>query len=802
MGDTNMTESLIQVDGLLSVHCARTVEAALMRLPGVHHVEANYLNSTATVHYDETQVSLSQLQAAVRDCGYVCNGEAMPAMSSHSEHTMATASMPMLATDAHAGHDTSAMDAHAAHEHPMAEAGMPDQHAAHTMDEHAMMGHAGMSADAMARDMRNRFLVSLVFTIPIFVTSHLASLFGLMIPPPFGLSVSLFGFLMATPVVLYGAWPFFVGAKNGLRQGILNMSVLVSISVLTAYLFSVGATFIFKADTFYDAAAMLTTFVLFGHWMEMRSRSGTNRAIEKLVKLAPPMAHVERNGTETEIPTDQVQVGDVLVIRPGDRIPVDAEVIEGQSSVNESMITGESQPVSKKPGAVLIGATINGTGSLKAKATRVGADTTLSQIVKLVQMAQNSKAPAQRLADQAAQYLVLIAVGGGLLTFAYWFFIREQPIVSALTFAIAVVVITCPDALGLATPTAVAVGTGLGAENGILYKNAEALEGPAKINWVVFDKTGTLTRGEPEVVEVVVASWISKPEVLQLAAAAEAGSEHPLAQAVIKAAQAQHLEVLHATNFNADPGHGLQATVGGREVLIGNRQMMADRRIAVDGLAVQADTLSGAGRTVIYVVVDHQPAGLIAIADQVRPGAKETISQLQQLGINVAMLTGDNAATAKRIADELGIQTVIAEVLPGQKADKVKLLQQQGKKVAMVGDGINDAPALAQADVGIAIGAGTDVAVETADVVLMKSDPFDVVGVIELSRATLNKMRQNLAWAVGYNMIAIPVAAGIFADRGLVLRPEIGALAMSGSSIIVAVNAVLLRRARLTHVNR
>ncbi|MHB8748106.1 MAG: heavy metal translocating P-type ATPase [Aggregatilineales bacterium] len=496
-----------------------------------------------------------------------------------------------------------------------------------------------------------------------------------------------------------------------------------------------------------------------------------------------------------------MRVGDVLVIRPGDRIPVDAEVTEGQSSVNESMITGESQPVSKKPGVALIGATINGTGSLKAKATRIGADTTLSQIVKLVQMAQNSKAPAQRLADQAAQYLVLIAVGGGLLTFAYWFFIRQQPIVSALTFAIAVVVITCPDALGLATPTAVAVGTGLGATNGILYKNAEALEGPAKINTVIFDKTGTLTRGEPEVVEVVTASWIGKPELLQLAAAAEAGSEHPLAQAVIKAAQAQKLEALHATNFNADPGHGLQAMVDGREVLIGNRQMMADRQIAIDGLSVQADALSGAGRTVIYMIVNQQPAGLIAIADQTRPGAKDAIAQLQKLGIEVAMLTGDNTATAKRVADELGIQTVFAEVLPGQKADKVKVLQQQGKKVAMVGDGINDAPALAQADVGIAIGAGTDVAVETADVVLMKSDPFDVVNVIELSRATLNKMRQNLAWAVGYNMIAIPVAAGVFADRGLVLRPEIGALAMSGSSIIVAVNAVLLRRARLSHLN-
>ncbi len=810
-----MAETLIPVDGLLTVHCARNVEAALKRLPGVQRVDANYLNSTASVHYDEQQVSLEQIRQVVQDCGYVCREEtAHQEHAPHDHHGAPAAVMPdkvvpdevkhpahhlhpnpVISTgvvvpgaDVHAGH-TPATD-HATHEH-----------AGHDMDAHAMMGHAGMSADDMARDMRNRFLVSLVFTIPIFVTSHLAELFGLMIPPPFGLSVPVFGFLLATPVVLYGAWPFFVGARNALRQRVLNMSVLVALSVLTAYLFSVGATFLFKADTFYEAAAMLTTFVLFGHWMEMRSRAGTNQAIEKLVKLSPPSARVEREGQEMEIPTDQVRVGDVLVIRPGDRIPVDGEVIEGRSAVNESMITGESQPVAKQPGDTVIGATINQTGSFKAKATRVGADTTLSQIVKLVQMAQNSKAPAQRLADQAAQYLVLVAVIGGLLTFAYWFLIRQQPIVSALTFAITVVVITCPDALGLATPTAVAVGTGMGAENGILYKNAEALEAPAKINAVIFDKTGTLTRGEPEVVDIVVSgSGISREELLQLAAAAEAGSEHPLAQAVIKAAQAQNLPVTSAVDFAAIPGHGLQATVNGRAVLIGNRKLMADRQIHLNGLSAQADTLSGAGRTVIYIAADGQPAGIIAIADQVRPGAKDAVKALQNLGIEVAMLTGDNRATAQRIAGELGITTVFAEVLPEQKASKVKELQSQGKVVGMVGDGINDAPALAQADVGIAIGAGTDVAVETADVVLMKSDPFDVVGMVELSRATLNKMRQNLAWAVGYNMLAIPVAAGLLADQGFVLRPEIGALAMSGSSIIVAVNAVLLRRARTPHL--
>ncbi len=794
-----MKESLIKVDGMLTVHCARNIEAALMKLPGVHHADANYLNSTASVHYDETQTTLATLQATVKDCGYVCTGEigshqshephGNHAAMQHTGHEMPTSPSTVHAAIEHAGHQMSAMAA------PHA-----DEHSGHNMDAHAMMGHGNMSADQMARDMRNRFFVSLVFTIPIFITSHLAELFGLMIPPPFGLSVPVFGFLLATPVVLYGAWPFFVGAKNGLRMRVLNMSVLVALSVLTAYVFSVGATFFFKADTFYEAAAMLTTFVLFGHWMEMRSRSGTNAAIEKLIKLSPPTAKVERDGKEVEIPTDQVKVGDIFVVRPGDRVPIDGEVIEGTSSLNESMITGESQPVHKKMGDTVIGATINGTRSFKAKATRIGADTTVNQIVKLVQMAQNSKAPAQRLADQAAQYLVLVAIIGGLLTFGYWAIIQHAPIITALTFAITVVVITCPDALGLATPTAVAVGTGMGAENGILYKNAEALEAPAKINAVIFDKTGTLTRGEPEVVEMVTVPAVSEDDLLRLAASAEAGSEHPLAQAVIKAAQAKRLDIPQATNFEAVPGHGLHATANSQTILIGNRKLMTDHQIVFSELDAQADQLSGAGRTVIYVAFNNQPAGLIAIADQIRKGAKEAVLALQKLGVEVAMLTGDNQATAQQVAGELGITTVFAEVLPDQKANKVKELQIQGKKVAMVGDGINDAPALAQADIGIAIGAGTDVAVETADIVLMKSDPFDVVGAVELSRATLNKMRQNLAWAVGYNMLAIPIAAGLFAGFGLTLRPEIGALAMSGSSIIVAVNAVLLKRAKLPHL--
>jgi Cu2+-exporting ATPase len=463
------------------------------------------------------------------------------------------------------------------------------------------------------------------------------------------------------------------------------------------------------------------------------------------------------------------------------------------------MITGECLPVKKRSGDPLVGASLNTTGRLIAKASKVGADTTLSQIVKLVQSAQNSKAPAQRLADRAAHYLVLVAIGAGSLTFLAWYFLVGADAIRALTFAITVVVITCPDALGLATPTAVMVGTGLGAEQGILFKNAEALEGPAHLSAVIFDKTGTLTWGEPEVVRVVTnPNPVEEEEMVRLLASAEAASEHPLAQAVVEYAQARDLEFSKAEEFEAIPGRGAQALVDGRKVLFGNRQLMDENAIALGDLERTAKELEGDGRTVIHVAVDGQMAGVLAIADAVRPSAVAAVRRLKEMGVQVAMLTGDNQGTANRVASELGIEIVFAEVLPEDKQNKVAELQDQGYRVGMVGDGINDAPALAKADVGIAIGAGTDVAVETADIVLMKSEPFDVVKTIELSTATLRKMKQNLGWATGYNMIAIPVAAGLLSPWGITLRPEIGALAMSGSSILVAVNATLLKGAQLT----
>jgi Cu2+-exporting ATPase len=475
---------------------------------------------------------------------------------------------------------------------------------------------------------------------------------------------------------------------------------------------------------------------------------------------------------------------------------VDAVVEDGTSEVDESVVTGESLPVSKAPGDELIGGSINKNGTLRARATRVGSETALAQIVKLVQEAQSSKAPGQQLADRAAFWLVLVALVGGTLTLIVWL-LAGRTFSQAILFAITVVVITCPDALGLATPTAIMVGTGLGAKRGILFKNAAAIEAAARVQVVVMDKTGTLTRGEPEVT-TIRADGMSEQEVLTMAAAVERDSEHPLAEAIVRRAEQAGVPRLSATGFENVPGYGALATVDGRRVAVGNAKLMARENIGLDELAGKRDAMAAEGRTVVVVAVDGRAAALIGVSDAARPTAKAAVDALHQQGVEVVMLTGDNRATAERIARELGIREVMAEVLPADKASKIAELQRAGKKVAMVGDGVNDAPALAQADLGIAIGAGTDVAIETADVVLMRSDPFDVATAITIGRATLRKMRQNLGWAVGYNAIAIPIAAGIFEPRfGLVLRPEIAALSMSGSSLLVAVNALLLRRLKL-----
>lgn len=685
----------------------------------------------------------------------------------------------------------------------------PEDHAGHKADEMSRdkaemtheMGHGtGTSMEAMVLGMRNRFFFTLLFTVFILLYAPMfVKVTGFEMPAPFGLSMELMGFIFATPVVFYGGWVFFVGAYRALKKGIANMAVLVSLSVLAGYSFSVGATFFFKAEVFYEAIAVLLGFILLGHWLEMRARAGASKAVQALLNLAPPKATVIRNGQPVEVPTSEVVMDDIVMIRPGDKIPVDGTVTDGESHVDESMITGESMPVAKKVGDGVIGATINKTGTFRFKATKVGADTALSQIVKLVQTAQNSKAPSQRLADTAAQVLTISAVVIGIATFVGWFWLAGATLVFAMLLAITVVVIACPDALGLATPMAIMVASGKGAENGILFKDATSLEDVGRLQAIIFDKTGTLTIGQPQVVEIVAdGKPVTDKELLQLVASLEQSSEHPLAQAMIEKAKADGLTLSSPANFESIPGQGARAKVDGRTVLAGNRKLMDENNIALDTLNDRAKALEEKGNTVIYSAIDGSASGLIAIADAIRPSAKQAIDQLAKLGIEVAMLTGDNQGTANLVAKELGVKVVFAEVQPGQKAEKVQEMQARGLRVGMVGDGINDAPALAQANVGIAIGAGADVAMEAADVVLMKSDPFDVIGAIILSRATRRKMRQNLWWAAGYNVIAFPLAAGLlYPSIGLLLSPEIAALSMSGSTLVVVVNALLLKRVKM-----
>ena len=763
---------VLHVGGLHYATQKSLVEHALEGRAGVLAVEANPVAQTATVTYDPAQTSVEELRRWVQECGMHCAGQSVPG------HVCD----PLAAVD-HGPHDHTAMQR------------ADDAHGG------GHGGHAGMSMDAMARDMRDRFVVALAFTIPIVLWSMVGTkLLGSELATPFGIDREVWQFLLSLPIVLYASSIFFVGAVSALRNKTLDMMVLVAVAIGTAWIYSVAVTFLVEGEVFYESAGMLATFVLLGHWFEMRARGGANDAVRALLDLAPPKAVVLRDGEPVEVPTSEVQVGDLLLIRPGSKVAVDAMVEEGESQVDESTVTGESLPVKKTQGDQLIGATINKNGTLRARATAVGSDTALAQIVKLVQEAQNSKAPGQRLADRAAFWLVLVALVGGTLTFVVWYLIVGRDVQDSLLFAITVVVITCPDALGLATPTAIMVGTGLGAKRGILFKNAMALEQAATLDTVVFDKTGTLTRGEPEVVTVATADGFTEHEVLRLVAGAERDSEHPLAEAIVQAAAKRRLQVPRTETFEAVPGHGLLATVDGHRLAVGNARLLEREAIDRNGLTARSDELAGQGRTSVQVAIDGKAAAVIAIADAPRETAAQAVRALRELGVRPVMLSGDSQATAQRVADELGIDEVIAEVLPADKAAKIAELQSDPthpRKVAMVGDGVNDAPALAQADVGIAIGTGTDVAVETADVVLMRSDPLDVATVITISRGTVRKMHQNLWWAVGYNSLALPVAAGVFEPLGFVLRPEVGAISMAGSSIIVALNAVSLKRLQL-----
>jgi Cu2+-exporting ATPase len=778
----------VGVEDLRCTCCAEDVLESVRALEGVRSADLDYQRAELHVHLDPSVIDQEGVRDAVRDRGYRCAGDARGTTTGQLAHAAQLAPITCGTTCDRMQYELPHTRAEQHHRDPSHEA--PHE------------GHGGMSHDmsdptmaaAMERDMRDRFFVALALTIPVVLLSPLAvNTFGIELIA----SVDARNWLMlalSAPIVWYAGWIFIGGAWTSLRHRSLNMAVLVATGVLAAWLASVFLTVVGE-ETFFEAAAMLVTFVLFGHWMEMKSRKGTSDSLRALFDIVPPTATVIRDGQEQQLPTSEIVVGDIVRLRPGDKVPVDGIVRSGSSAIDESLVTGESIPVEKTVGDEVVGGSVNQTGTLTFEATKIGADTALGHIIDLVQRAQSSKAPGQRLADRAAGVLVIVAISAGLLTFAAWTLFSDEDFLRALTFAISAVVIACPDALGLATPTAVAVGTGIGARHNILIKDAATLEGIGALDAVALDKTGTLTRGEPAVTDVIVTDDRSRDELLRLVASAEQGSEHPLAAAIVAAARERNLELEEATAFEAIAGHGLKARVAGHRLAVGNARLLEREGVGPDGLIEHAQRLAGEGKTAVYVAVDGQAAGLVAAADQIRPSARTAVAALKDLGLEVAMISGDNRQTAQAVARELGIDRVFAEVLPQDKADYVAKLQQEGKKVAMVGDGVNDAPALAQADIGIAIGAGTDVAVETANVVLMRSDPLDIAAAMRLSRATVRKMKQNLGWASVYNVMAIPIAAGVlFPSAGIELRPEWSALLMSVSSIIVATNAVLLKR--------
>jgi len=613
--------------------------------------------------------------------------------------------------------------------------------------------------------------------------------------------LNLVFFVLATPVQFVAGYRFYRGFVDAIRNRSANMDVLIAIGTTAAWAYSAVVTFLpffgvglADTGTYYDTAAVIIGLILLGKYFEEIAKGKASDAIRKLMDLAPRTARVIRDGKEEEIPVELVLQDDFLIVRPGERIAVDGIIVDGFSAIDESMITGESIPVEKKVGDTVIGATINRTGLLRIRATRVGADTTLNQIIKLVEDAQASRAPIQRLADRVASVFVPAVVGIAALTFFLWSVPLGQSIAHALVFFIAVLIIACPCALGIATPAAIMVGTGKGAENGLLIKGGEYLEKAHKLTTVVFDKTGTLTKGRPSVTDVVPVGAISDEEILRLAASAEKGSEHPLGEAIVRAATTRGLPLEDPKDFEAIPGQGVRAVIGDRHILLGNRTLMASAGIPVHAAESVLPSMEGAGKTAMILVVDGKVEGVIAVADTLKEHSVEAVRALKAMSIEVVILTGDNRRTAEAISRQIGVDEVIAEVLPAQKAEVIQDLQKRGKVVAMVGDGINDAPALAQADVGIALGSGTDVAMEAGGIVLIKDDLRDVVASIQLSRRTVQKIRQNLFWAFFYNTALIPIAAGVLAGIGIVLNPIIAGAAMGFSSVSVVMNSMTLRR--------
>ncbi len=777
---------------ILGMHCAScvgTIKKALESLEGVQKAEVNLSSESAFVEYDENRVTLEDIISRVKEAGYNVETSrvkfTIPELRDVNEARALEREIGNL-------EQVVKVTANVATQLVFVEylAGFRPEIIRKKIEE---LGFKVESEDveSIARELeitrkKMNFILAAALSIPVVIGSYL------------NLSSYLL-FLLTTPVLFYAGREFFKGSLSALRNRTANMDVLVSMGSGSAYLYSALVTFTpLQGHVYYESASLIVTFILLGRYLEARAKGRTSEAIKKLVQLQPKTATLIRDGREVEVEVDEVRKGDIVVVRPGEKIPVDGVVVQGVSSVDESIITGESMPVEKKPGDVVIGSTINLTGMIRVRAEKVGEESTLSQIVRLVEEAQASKAPIQNLADKVAGIFVPVVVTLAVISFLFWYFnplsidLPTTRFIFAFTIFISVLVIACPCALGLATPTAIMVGTGRGAELGILIRGGESLEKAGEIDTVVLDKTGTITKGEPEVTDVIAVE--DERLVLEVAAGAEVASEHPLAKAIVKHAKEKGVEFAEPEEFVAIPGYGIDAVYKGKRAVIGTRTFLRDNEIDIDEVEQRVKALEEQGKTVVFVGYDGTCIGAIALRDNLKSDAKKAIKELKKLGLSVVMLTGDNSKTARAIAREAGIEQFLAEVLPDEKAEKIKQLQSEGRKVAMVGDGINDAPALAQADVGIAIGSGTDVAIEAADIVLIRNSVIDVVAAIQLSRRCLSKIKQNLFWAFFYNTIAIPVAMGFFYPSfDILLHPAMAALAMAFSSVSVVSNSLLLK---------
>ena len=799
-----------KIGGMSCSACANRIEKTVSKMEGIKDANVNFATETLTVNYDDKVITKADIEQQVEKIGFKIEKN----IQSHTYkiegmHCSACVSRVEKVTKKIPGVENSVVN--------FATEKLFISYDADSInfgDIKSKVENAGFKLiredeqkiEEKKLDEKGkllwRLILSLIFAVPL-LTITMGHMVGMPLPKIIDpmmnpLNFAIIQLVLTIPVMIIGYKFYYIGYKNLFKLS-PNMDSLIAIGTSAAFIYSLYGTYkIYTGDgsyamsLYYEAAVTILALITLGKYLEAISKGKTSQAIKKLMGLAPKTATIVRDGKELVIPIDEVIVGDIVIVKPGEKLPVDGEVIEGATAVDEAMITGESIPVEKTVGSKVIGASINKTGFIKYKATKVGKDTALSQIIKLVEDAQGSKAPIAKMADIIASYFVPIVIGLAILASIGWLIAGESG-VFALTIFISVLVIACPCALGLATPTAIMVGTGKGAEYGVLIKGGEALEVTHQIDIIVFDKTGTITEGKPVVTDIITTT-ISEDELLSIAASSEKGSEHPLGEAIVKGAEERNIKFKEISNFKAIPGHGIQVEIEGKVILLGNKKLMTENSIEIGDLGVKSDKLANEGKTPMYIAINNKLEGIIAVADTVKPSSKEAIENLHKMGIKVAMITGDNKKTADAIAKQVGIDIVLAEVLPEDKANEVKKLQEKGSKVAMVGDGINDAPALAQADIGIAIGTGTDVAIESANIVLMKGDLKDVATAIKLSKATIRNIKQNLFWAFGYNVLGIPVAMGVLhIFGGPLLNPMIGAAAMSLSSVSVLTNALRLR---------